>query len=454
MSLLKYIFHLISPPNGGALVRSILCAFFLFLGINLNAQINLTLEEAIATALQNNYEIRISRNYSAVAALDYSYRNAVFLPRLNGMLGANWNRNNQKQEFTSGTKREGDVKTNNVLASVSLNLTLFDGLKMFATRDKAAEFIELGELGIKNQLVNTVAAVINNYYAIVSQNQQLKAIEEQMSISEERVKLAQRKLEIGVGAKPDVLQSQVDLNAQKAARLNQQTLIDQLKEQLNQVMNVTQNTIYDVSDTIPVNMNVALGDIQSNIENTNLLLLISKKNIDIANLTLKERKAERWPIVSFNSAYNFNRTNNDVALNPALPIFNRNRGYNYGLTANIPILNNRNTNRLIKQAELDIQYNQLIYDNQRSLLNMDVINAYKNYDQQKKALELEEANILLAKENVSIAIQTYRLGAFTFIQLREAQKSLEDAYNRLITARYNAKIAETELLRLKGELVK
>ena len=379
MILFKYFFQ-------HSLARSITCVSFFLSGINLNAQVNLTLEEAIATALQNNYDIRLSRNDSAVAALDYSYRNAVFLPRLNGTLGANWNKNNQKQEFNTGTKREGNVKTNNILASVSLNWTLFDGLKMFATRDKAAQFIELGELGIKNQVINTVAAVINTYYAIARQKQQLKAIEEQMSISDERVKLAQRKLEIGVGTKPDVLQSQVDLNAQKAARLNQQTLIEQLREQLNQVMNVAQNVIYDVNDSIPVNMNIGLGDIQSNIENTNLLLLISKKNIDIANLTLKERKAERWPIISFNSAYNFNRTNNDVALNPALPIFNRNRGFNYGLTANIPILNNRNTNRLIKQAELDIQYNQLIYDNQRSLLSMEVINAYMDTISRKRRL--------------------------------------------------------------------
>jgi outer membrane protein TolC len=201
-------------------------------------------------------------------------------------------------------------------------------------------------------------------------------------------------------------------------------------------------------------MNLALGDIQSNIENTNPLLQITKKNIDIANLTLKERKAERWPTLSFNSAYNFNRTNNNVALNPALPIYSRNRGYNYGFVANIPLLNNRNNNRLIKQAELSVDYSKLIFDNQRSLLNLDVTNAFKDYDLQKKALDLEEANILLAKENVDIALKSYRLGAFTFLQLREAQKSLEDAYNRLIAARYNAKLAETELLRLKGEILK
>jgi len=183
-------------------------------------------------------------------------------------------------------------------------------------------------------------------------------------------------------------------------------------------------------------------------------LLIAKKNIDIANFTLKERKAERFPIVSLNSAYNFNRSNNKATVNPYQPLYNKNYGRNIGLTTTIPILNNLNTRRLIRQAELDIQYQQLSYSNQKSLVNLGVLNAYNNYVQQKKALTLEEDNILLAKENVDIVFQTYKLGAATFIQLREAQKSLEDAYDRLIAARYNTKLAETELLRLKGDLIK
>ena len=434
--------------------RSVLYSALSFFVCSLQAQKLLTLEEAIATALQHNYDIILSKNDSAVAALDYSYRNAVFLPRLNGNVGATWNKNNQKQDFANGTKREGDVKTNNLVGSISLNWTLFDGGKMFVTRYKAEELIRLGELGIKDQVINTIATVINTYYDIVRQKQQLKAVEETMSISQTRVDLSQRKLDIGVGAKPDVLQSKVDLNAQKAAQLRQLTLIQQLKEALNQTMNVAANSSYEVSDSIPINTQLALGDIQNNIENTNTGLQILKKNIDIANYTLRERKAERFPIVSFNSAYNLNRTNNDVALNPALPIFNRNRGYNYGFTATIPILNNRNTQRLIRQAGLNVQYQQLIFDNQRSLVNLGVINAFKDYELQKQALELEEANILLAKENVSIILETYRLGQATYLQLREAQKSLEDAYNRLIAARYNTKLAETELLRLKGDLVR
>lgn len=418
------------------------------------AQQKLSLEEAIATALKNNYDIQLSKNDSMVAALDYSYRNAVFLPRVNGTIGYLHNNNKQNQEFTSGAKREGKVKTNNLNASVGLNWTLFDGMKMFATRDKAAELIKLGELGIKEQIINTIAAVITNYYDIVRQKQQLKAIEEQMELSAERAKLAQYKLDIGVGAKPDVLQSKVDHNAQKAIQLEQQTLISQLKQQLNQSMNVKDAPAYDVADSIPINTGLSLGDIQNSLVKTNPSLLITQKNIDIARFTLKERKAERFPTVNFNSAYNFSRTNNNVALNPALPIFNQNRGLNYGLTASIPILNGFNTKRLIKQAELNIRFQQLFYENQQSQLSLAVQNAFLEYEQQKKALALEEENILLARENVNIVFQVYKLNSNTIIQLKEAEKSLQDAYTRLITARYNTKVAETELLRLQGNLMK
>lgn len=335
-----------------------------------------------------------------------------------------------------------------------MNWIVFDGLKMFATRDKLEEFVKLGELGIKQQVVNTIASVITNYYAIVRQKQQLKALNDQIQLSAERVKLAQYKLDIGVGAKPDVLQSKVDLNAQKAAFLSQETLMAQLREQLNQVINIVPESKYLVSDTILINMSVALGDIQANLEKNNPDLLMAQKNIDIAKLVLKERKADRFPTVSLNSGYTFNRTNNKATVNPFQPLYSRNFGRNIGFTIAVPILNNFTTKRLIKQSALDIQYQQLFFENQKSILNLNVINAYKDYELQKRALALEEENIVLAKENVTIVFEVYKLNSTTLIQLKEAQKSLEDAQTRLINARYNTKLAETELLRLKGEIIK
>jgi len=427
---------------------------FIFIAPTSFGQRILTVEEAIASALQKNYDIILSRNDSTIAAIDYSYRNAVFIPRVNAAAGTVWNNNSQKQTLADGTKRDqSGLRSNNINSQVALNWTLFDGLKMFVLRDKAEQLLAFGELEIKNQIVNTVATVINNYYNIVRQKQQLRSIEEQMSIDSERVRLAQYRLDVGVGIKPDLLQSKIDLNAQKAAQLQQQALIEQLKEQLNQVMAAPQFSVYDVVDTITINTQISLGEVMNAAEK-NPSMMMARKNIDIAHLTLKQTKADLYPTISFNSAYNFSRTTNQVVINNFSTLFNQVRGLNYGFTANIPILNNLNTRRLIKQAKWDVGYQNIIYENQKSLTDLSVINAFQNYEQQKKALALEEENILLARENLDIVFQTYKLGAATLLQLKLAQNSLADAENRLIEARYNAKLSETELMRLSGQLIK
>lgn len=435
----------------------VLCVtvFALLAGNRLYAQKLLTIDDAIATALKNNHDITLAKYDSTSAAIDNSFKGAAFLPRLNANTSIVFNNNDQLQKFSDGTERERKgVKSNNLATGIALNWTLFDGLRMFATRDKVEEFVRLGELNIKNQVITTVAGVVTTYYNIVRQKQQLKAIEEQIDISQIRVNLTQQKLDIGVGAKPDVLQSKVDMNAQKARQLEQQSLIFQLKSALNRLMNVPPGNPFEVTDSIPINMGINVEEIRNDIENVNPAILIAKKNIDIAALTVKEFKADRLPILSFNSNYNFSRQDNKVAVNPALPLFSQNKGLNYGLTASIPILNNLNTKRLIRQAQLGVRTQELLYDNQKFLTYHSVNRAYRDYEQQKKALALEEENILLAKENVQIVLETYRLNAITLVQLREAQISLSEAYDRLIAARYNTKVSEIELLSLKGELVK
>ncbi len=421
----------------------------------LHAQRLLTPEEAIATALQNNYEIRLSRNDSIISAIDYSYRNAAFYPGVNANSSLLVNNNNQKQRFADGTDRKRNgIKSNNINASVGLDWVLFDGFKMFATRDKLKQYVQLGDLVIKNQITNTVADVIITYYNIVRQKQQLKAVEELMTLNQDRLKLAEIKLEVGLGIKPDVLQAKVDLNAQLSAQLRQQTLIIQLKEDLNRLMAVDAGISYEVHDSIPIDTTLTLNVIRSNIADLSPALSLTKKNIDIANITLKERRAERFPIVSFNSAYNFSRTSNNSVINTFSPLFNLNKGFNYGLTATIPIFNNYVAKRNIRQADADINFRRLTLENELLQLNTNVTNVFSTYDLQKKALALEETNISLAKENVSIAYERYKQAVTTFVELREAQQSLEDAYTRLIAARYDTKVAETELLRLRGDVLK
>src|SRR4051794_37220164 len=79
---------------------------------NTNAQDTLTIEQAIATALQNNYDIQLAQNDSLIAAINYSYRNAAFLPQVNANAAIVANNNSQKQTYSDNTvKNRNGLKT-------------------------------------------------------------------------------------------------------------------------------------------------------------------------------------------------------------------------------------------------------------------------------------------------------------------------------------------------------
>lgn len=414
----------------------------------------LRLEEVFEQVLSNNYGIRIARNDSAALAIEKAFSNEVFLPRLNANTGLVFNNNDQYQKFNDGAIRERKgIQSDNTSAAMTLNWSIFNGLRVYATRERAASLQQLGELNMRNSLLNTLAQASNAYYAIVQQKQQLKAIEEQIQINRERVKLAEYKLSIGSGTKPDLLQSKVDLNAQKAAQLEQSFTLQQLKHELNTLMGQSTSYEFDVTDSIPFKPTLSLSTLQEKLENSNLQLLVAKKNISIAMSMLKEQKADRWPAINFNSTYNFNLLDNKAVVNPFQPLFSRNKGFNYGVTASIPLFNNGVVRRNIQNAQLNLKREQLVLDNQKQQINLALIQAYNQYQAAQQLLRLEEENIILARENVQIVFEVYRLNSTTLIQLKEAQKSLQDAFTRLIRARFQAKQAETELLRLKGELL-
>lgn len=414
----------------------------------------LTLNEAVATSLRNNYDIQLTRNDSLLAALDYAYADYAMLPRLSATAGLGFNRANQRQVFKD-TTRGGKANSNSISSSINLDWTLFDGFRMFIAKERLNQLVNLTELQMKAQVITTVADVMRIYYDIVRQQQQMRALEEQMQLSTERLQLAQYKFDVGTGVKPDILQAQIDLNSQRSAYLTQQTGINKLKDQLNNLLVLPTDSDFVVTDTlITYNESLTLDSISSGITATNPELLLAQKNIQIAELDLRSRRAERYPTLEFNSAYNFNRQNNLALVNPFQSLFSQNRGLNYGFTANIPIFNGFATRRLIKAAEINIQSQELLYDRSLALINTNVATAYKDYDLYKRALALEEENIKLVRENLFIARERYRLGISTFIEMREAQQSLADAANRLIQARFNTKIAEIELLRLRGDLVR
>jgi outer membrane protein len=437
--------------------HSLIVSFFILIcfSATVSAQTAVvSLEEVIALALEQNYDVRVANSLSQSSQVDDKYSVGAFFPVINATASKTYNINNQQQILANDSlvERRG-VRTNNLSAALQANWLVFDGGRVFATRERLEQLAEQGVINVKDQMVQTISEVVLNYFNVVRQKQQLASIREQVLLSEERVRLADRRLAVGTGAKPELLQAKVDLNAQRTAAIAQQTTIQQLKDQLNGMVNKRLPTVYDVADTIIVNLDISENDVRAKTETDNYTLQSFKKSIDIAGLLVRERKGERYPFVNLTGSYNYSRTENQVVINNFTPLFNRNAGFNYGLTMSLPIMNGFINRRNIEQARLNLDRSRLFYEQTKITIDVGVANAYVAYDNAKQVLLIEEENIGLAKENIYIALELFKRSANTFIEVRTAQQSLADAYNRLINARYLAKVAETELLRLSGQLL-
>lgn len=433
-------------------VPAIICLGF---STTVFAQKEIALDEVVSIAIQRNFDVQLFKNSSLSANTNKELAVGAFLPVINGVVNATQTSNDSDNITFAGdeTIRKGAVTTNEN-ASAQLVWTLFDGTRMFATRKRINQLAELGEINVRNQMMNSVATVSTNYFNIIRQKQQLKAILEVTSVNEERVKLAERKLAVGTGSKPELLQAKVDLNAQRVATLLQETTIQQLKDQLNNLVGMSLPDSYEVSDTIPINNDLTLASIIQDIETDNPSILVAKKGVEIATTSVWENKATRSPTLNFTSAYNYVRIENKLQINPVAQRYSQTNGYNFGLSLSIPILNSFNVKRNVAQAQITLERNKLLLEQLKAVALVGVKNAFSSYENAMKTLVIQEENLILAKENVKIALEGFKRGVNTYIELRTAQQSLSDVYNQLIAARFGTKVAEIELLRLKGALLK
>jgi len=413
--------------------------------IQVNSQESLTLQAAIDIALQNNFDIAIAKTQAEIAARNNTVGNAGMLPRVQATLSDNYSINNLNQVFTNGTEIDrNNVTGNNLNAGVSLGWTLFDGMKMFATKSKLKRLEEIGTIQLKQEIENTIASVMNAYYGLAQATQQADFIKENIRITEERVKLSDSKFKVGLSSKVDLLQAQVDLNEQKSNLLNQLKITDQLKASLNLLLARDAAFDFNIADSIPSVTTVPQADITTSPD-----MQRAGKLADIARLEKKEAFAQFLPVLTGTAGYSYNRANSTAGFS----LFNQTYGFNGGFSLNIPLFNGLNNLRQYKVAAIQLQNAQFNLQRTKFEQQTAYYRAMKEWNYATEWLKMEEENIALANENATIALERFRLSQSTSIELREAQLSYVAAKTRLLNARLVAKNAETELLRLQGKLV-
>lgn len=411
----------------------------------------MTIEQAIELALKNNYDISISKNQSLQAANNNTLGAAGMLPRVDLNATGSLANNATKQEFSSGlVVDKSGVQSKNITTGAYLTWTVFDGFRMFATHDRLKALESMGELNVKIQIENTLVKVVTAYYTIAMQKQMINGLKENIAVSEERLKIAQKKFDIGTASKTEMLQAKVDLNALKSSLIRQNTLLGDAKADLNQLLLQPVEQEVDVLDSVPLIPKYKYEELKNTILSNNADLMFAQKNIEVSKYMIREGKSLAYPRLNLNANYIFSRAQNQAGF----ALLNQNLGLNLGFTASWTIFNGFTTSNTVKNLQLNLQNSTYEYEKLKTLVQLNLLKAFKKNQDDLAILQLEEESELLAKENLDIALERFRLGVTTSIELKLAQQSYAEAIDRLAAARFNTKISETQLLKLSGSIVK
>ena len=423
----------------------------LFLPFYSGAQDNLSLQDAISTALKNNYSILISKNESAKADNDNTIGNAGMLPSVTASGEINQTENDLRQNYTDGRVVDRkNVSSTATSAGVNLNWTLFDGLRMFITKSKLSEIAARGELTYKSEVENTIVQVIAAYFNIAQQQKLIETTDIIIAIDSDRVVLAQTRLDVGSGSRLDYLQAKVDLNEQLSARMKQVATLYEYKDNLNYLLSRKPGTEFMVTDSITITYSPAPEMLRNGMKDRNLVILTAERDKRISLLGLNQMRSMRSPVIGFTGGYNYNRNKSEAGF----LLLNQNAGYNYGLFLSWNLFDGFNVNRQVKNARLDYESADLRLKDLELQVSRQLEKALRDFSNNTSILTLEQENILLAKENLDVAFERFRTGLSNSLELKNAQLSFQNAEVRFVQAQYAAKISETELMRLNGELLK
>lgn len=409
----------------------------------------LTAEEAVAIALENNYQIKIISNELKIDETSVTPGFAGMLPTFNGVVDTNGSQQDINQIRSDGTEiSRNNAKNNSLSYGVELDWTIFDGLRMFARYDQLKEIKNLGEAELKQAVLTTVGDVTTIYYDLVQQQQQLSALDSTLVISQQRVDLANNRFEIGKASKLELLNAQVDQNTDQTQYLRQQELYANTKVRLNEIIARDVKTDFKVVDILEVDTDLFLPKLEELAQKQNPQLQAQIINKRIAELQFKQVRAARFPTVSAQTGYTFNESESSLGFTTS----NNTQGFNYGFSARLNIFDGFNQNRNEKIALIQIENSDLLIEQQTQTLLSQLSTAYHTYSTNLLLMDLESKNEDIAKENLDITMAKYRIGTIPTIEFRTAQLNYINAVLRSSNAAYEAKLSEITLKELAGNL--
>ena len=412
----------------------------------------LTLQSCLDIGLQNNYSLRIAHNNQQISANNATLGNAGYLPTvdLSGSYRGTVDNTNTTLRSTGEVSSDANVFDQTLNAGISLNWTIFDGFNISTNYKKLKELEIQGETNTRIAIEDFVAGLTAEYYNYIQQHIRLTNLKYAVTLSAERLRIVEERYRIGNFSGLDYQQARVDYNADRANFLKQQEALQSSNINLNEWMAIPQiDAPVCLKDTFIILGNqLEFSKLLEGMLATNSSLLKAEQNTTLAQMDYKKVLSRNYPYVNLNAGYGYTFNKYDVNVNSRRTNF----GFNGGVTVGFNIFDG-NRRREKQNANITIRNTQLQRAELEQALRADLSNLWQSYLNNLKLVALERQNLVTAKDNYSIAMERYLLGDLSGIEMREAQKSLLDAEERLLSAEYNTKLCEISLQLISGNVL-
>jgi outer membrane protein TolC len=424
------------------------CLFLLFFIGQGIGQETLTLKDALTSALENNYGIQIAVLETQADQMAVYKSNVGMGPVVDWNLNFSTTGNYVNQNFIDGrvVNRFGRAFSPNT--NLTIGLPLYDGGRMQAAYEQLALNSQYTELQGRIIIQNTLYSVMETYYDIIRQSQTVAYLEKVITYYEELVKITEERWNVGQGSKIDFLLSKTELNAQLSELTRAKNDLRNAKTLINGLLNRDPQTNFEI-EMLPVSdQNFLFTELESAARNNNREILLIQKAIDINRKREEELEAAMRPVVGLSGSVGYSYSNT----NAGFLLSNQNFATAVGVSARWNLYDGNNRKNQLSISRLNSQ----IIETQKANLEMQIINdlvfVFNDYKANKDLLDFEQANQVLAEENLNISIEKFRLGGSSILELNEAQRAYDVALNAVVEAEYDLRISELELLRLSGRL--
>ena len=427
--------------------------FYLSIGLclsfNLSAQSLITLDQAVEIALKSNLDLLIAGNEAKQADNNNHAGNAGMLPNVSVNVSDNPSLSNINQKFTNGTIIEKNaVSSNNFNAALVFSYTLFDGKKMFATRRKLEILDEAAQNKFNSQVQTVISNVVLNYSNITRLKAYLKVLDLLRDLSQQRLDIIGARQLAGLANNTDLFLAELDLESRKQNINAQKSSINKAYNSLNLLLNIKIDSLYDVEDVFK---NTSLLDknkmdelLRNNPENQ---WAINQYNIALQ--AQKEIDAARLPLLKLNGAYNYTLSQSAAGFS----LYNQSTGPQAGLSLVLPLFNGNINRSNSENAKLNVQSSEWRMALMKQNIETAYEQAWQDYSMSKLQLGSDSMAVVTANKYMELMQERFKLGQSTIVDLKEAQRTFEETNYRMISNWYIARIAETQLLALTGQLI-